>query len=80
MKALTLSSSVLALSALLFAAPAFAQSTSGCDTAATKEDEETLGASGKQAAPGQGGEGTTETTQAAPKKCPPEVDLPGKNR
>jgi len=80
MKTLVLGTSIIAVSALLSTAPAFAQTLSGCDTAATKEEEVTLGASGNPADVGQGGQGTTTETQAAPKKCPPEEDLPGRNR
>jgi hypothetical protein len=64
-----------------FLAPAFAQeSLPGCDTAATKEEDRFLGNSNNPARDGQGGEGATTETQAAPKKCPPERDKPGRNR
>ncbi len=85
MKTLTTLKLTLAVVAMtsasgFFLAPAFAQSLSGCDTAATKEEETFLGNSNNPARDGQGGEGATTETQAAPKKCPAERDKPGRNR
>jgi hypothetical protein len=80
----------VAFAGLLFAAPSFAQSLSGCGSANTTTTTDTttfLGNSDNVAGSGQGGNGTstdtTTITQPAPQKCPADTktvqtDKPGK--